>query len=233
MVAGKIIQIAIDGPVAAGKGSVARALAEKLGILYVDTGAMYRAAALLARRAGVKWENETGVAELVNKALFEMYASSGEERDGRLVTLKVDGEDVSWAIRTEEMSEGSSAVAVHPQVRKELVKIQKEMAEKQSVVMEGRDITTVVLPRATLKVFLTAEADERARRRYKQLLEKGEAVTYEKVLTDLKARDFQDSERKADPLRITQDAWVLNTTGMTIDEVVEKIKGKIELLNGR
>jgi CMP/dCMP kinase len=223
----KLIQIAIDGPVAAGKGTVARALADKLGILYVDTGAMYRTAALLAKRAGVDWSDQDQVANIISQVNFEMHPPLASERDGRLVTVIVNGEDVSWLIRTEEMSKGSSAVAVHPKVRAALVEKQKEMANKQGVVMEGRDITTVVLPKATLKVFLTASAEERAKRRLKQLTDKGEMTTYEKVLEDLKARDEQDTNRQADPLKITDGTWVLDTTGMGIEQVVESIAVKL------
>jgi CMP/dCMP kinase len=225
----KLIQIAIDGPVAAGKGTVARALADKLGILYVDTGAMYRTAALLAKRAGVDWGDEDQVAKNLDEVNFEMHPPIGAEKDGRLVSVIVNGEDVSWLIRTEEMSRGSSAVAVHPMVRAALVVKQKEMAEKQGVVMEGRDITTVVLPNATLKVFLTANVEERAQRRFRQLTDKGEAVTYDEVLRDLKARDKQDSSRKADPLKITDGTWVLDTTGMRIEGVVDKIIKQLEV----
>lgn len=223
----KPLQIAIDGPVAAGKGTVARLLAERLGITYIDTGAMYRVAGLLASRAGVAWDNESGVAELVGKAEITLRQPRGEEKDGRLITVIVDGEDVSWKIRTEEAGRGSSAVATLPLVRKALVKKQQEIAKKQGVVMEGRDITFRVLPSADLKIYLTASAEERAKRRHKELLMRGEDVTFEAVLEDLKKRDAQDMGREVDPLQIVAGAWVLDTTGLSISQVVDKIEAKV------
>lgn len=223
----KILQIAIDGPVAAGKGTVARLVAERLGITYIDTGAMYRVAGLLATRAGVSWTDEEEVAALVDKAMIELRQPQGEEKDGRLITVIVNGEDVSWKIRTEEASKGSSAVAIHRKVREVLVKKQQEIAAKQGVVMEGRDITFRVLPQATLKVYLTATPEERAKRRQKELLMRGEEVTYESVLVDLKKRDAQDMGRAVDPLQVAEGAWVLDTTGMSIEGVVDKIVGKV------
>jgi len=223
----KILQIAIDGPVAAGKGTVARLVAERLGITYIDTGAMYRTAALLAKRAGVDWVDEGGVAGLVDKVGLVLRQPQGEEKDGRLVTVIANGEDVSWKIRTEEASRGSSAVAKLAKVREVLVKKQQIMAKTQSVVMEGRDITFRVLPKAYLKIYLTASPEERAKRRHKELLMRGENVTYETVLEDLKRRDNQDVGRKVDPLQVVKGAWVLDTTGMTIEGVVEKIVQRV------
>lgn len=226
----KHLQIAIDGPVAAGKGTVARLVAERLNITYIDTGAMYRVAGLLASRAGVSWRDETGVADLVEKVKIELRQPQGEEKDGRLITVIVDGEDVSWKIRTEEASKGSSAVAIHKQVREVLVKKQQEIAVRQSVVMEGRDITFRVLPQATLKIYLTATPQERAKRRHKELLMRGEDVTYEAVLEDLKKRDEQDMGREVDPLQIVKGAWVLDTTGKSIEKVVYEIVDKVKQL---
>lgn len=221
------LQIAIDGPVAAGKGTVARLVAERLGITYIDTGAMYRVAGLLATRAGVSWEDENGVRRLVEKAEIQLRQPEGEEKDGRLITVIVDGEDVSWKIRTEEAGRGSSAVAKLGKVRQALVKKQQAIANRQSVVMEGRDITFRVLPRADLKIYLTASAKERAKRRHKELLMRGEDVSYEMVLEDLKKRDSQDMRRKVDPLHVAPGAWVLDTTELTIEEVVEVIAKKV------
>lgn len=224
----KYLQIAIDGPVAAGKGTVARMLADQLGLIYVDTGAMYRAAALLAKEAGVSWDDDRGVAELVETAKIVLRQPQGVERDGRLISVIVNGRDVSWKIRDEEISWGSSVVAKLPSVRSVLVKKQKKIAEKNSVVMEGRDITTVVLPNADLKIFLTADLEERARRRYVQLLERGEKASYQKLVSEMKNRDKQDSGRDADPLTVSEEAWVLDTTNMTIAQVVSKIAVKIK-----
>lgn len=224
------LQIAIDGPVAAGKGTVARLVAERLNITYIDTGAMYRVAGLLATRAGVSWEDEAEVAELTEKAKIELRQPQGEEKDGRLITVVVDGEDVSWKIRTEEASKGSSAVAKHRQVREVLVNKQQEIAQTRSVVMEGRDITFRVLPKADLKIYLTASPEERAKRRHKELLMRGEDVTYEAVLDDLRKRDTQDMGREVDPLQVVKGAWVLDTTGMTIGGVVDKIVARVKSL---
>lgn len=222
-------QIAIDGPVAAGKGTVAKLVAKRLGFLYVDTGAMYRTAALLAQRHGVDWNNEIEIAQLVDAAEIEMRNPTPEESDGRQTTVIVNGEDVSWAIRTEAISRGSSIVARHPHVRKVLVKKQQHIAAAQNVVMEGRDITYRVLPNAQLKIFLTADETIRAQRRHQELLVRGEDITFEQVLHDLKERDKQDRERVTDPLQIVPSAWVLDTTPYTIDEVVDLIETKVNI----
>jgi cytidylate kinase len=226
----KTVQIAIDGPVAAGKGTVARLVASRLGYLYVDTGAMYRTAALLGLRNGVTLENEAEIVGLVQKVDIGLRQPEGEEKDGRLITVLLDGEDVSWKIRTEEVSKGASVVAKMAKVRQELVKKQQAIAAEQNVVMEGRDITFRVLPEASLKIYLTASAEERAARRHKELLMRGEDVTLESVLADLEARDKQDMERAVDPLQIVQGAWVLDTTGMNIEAVVDVIVQKLVAL---
>lgn len=220
-------QAAIDGPVAAGKGTVARLLAERLGWLYVDTGAMYRAAALLASRAGIDLSDSSAIALLIRKTGFEMRNPIDKERDGRLTTLLVDGEDVSWKIRTEQVSRGASVVAAHQEVRKALVAKQQAIAKRHNVVMEGRDITFRVLPDAQLKIFLTASETERAQRRHRQLLDRGEKVSYDTVLEDLRSRDDRDSKRMVDPLQVVPGAWVLDTTGMDIKRVVETILAKV------
>ncbi len=218
-----MMHIAIDGPVAAGKGTVARRVAEELGILYVDTGAMYRVAALLGERHGVEWENEDRLAELVTTTVIAMRNPLEDEQDGRQTTVLLNGEDVSWEIRTEEMGKGASKVAQHAKVREALVKKQQDIAAVQSVVMEGRDITYRVLPNAQIKIYLTADENERARRRYAQLRSRGIELDFEQVLRDLRERDEQDMNRATDPLRIVDDAWLLDTTSLTIDAVVGKI----------
>ncbi len=222
----KLIQIAIDGPVAAGKGTVARLVAERLGITYVDTGAMYRVAGLLADRAGIDLKEGDKIAQLIKKAKIQLRQPETEERDGRLITVIVDGEDVSWKIRTEKAGRSSSAVAKLAAVRKVLVEKQQEMAKTQSVVMEGRDITFRVLPESKLKIYLTASAEERATRRHKEQLMKGLDVTYQDILTDLIARDRQDMVIVLDQFKIVEGAWVLDTTGMSIEEVVDQIAQK-------
>jgi cytidylate kinase len=152
----KYFHIAIDGPVAAGKGTISRLVAQRLGFLYVDTGAMYRTTALLAQKNKIDLTDEPQVVALVKKAKMEMRNPKKKEQDGRLTTVILDGEDISWQIRTEEVSSGASKVAILPQVRVELVAKQQEIARNQNVIMEGRDITYRVLPNADLKIYLTA-----------------------------------------------------------------------------
>lgn len=226
----RYFQIAIDGPVGSGKSTVARLVAERLGWLYVYTGAMYRAAALAAMNAGVPLSDAKAVARLVSEAQIEMSNPVGREVDRRPTTLLLNGKDVSWEILSEEVSKGSSVVAVHKEVREALVAKQQEIARTQNVVMEGRDTTFRVLPDAQLKIFLTAREPERAKRRHQQLLERGEDVDYKQVHGDLKKRDERDSNRKVDPLRVVQDAWVLDTTDLTVSAVVDKILQRISEL---
>ena len=214
------MQIAIDGPVAAGKGTVAYLLAKKLGILYVDTGAMYRAVALLAIRNNISLKDQDSIVKLLNKTKIDLKMP-------RLVYI--NGEDVSSEIRTPKISSASSKVGLLPKVRKHLVNLQKKLAENQGVVMEGRDITTRVLKKADLKIFLTADPKARAERRRAQLEEQGIKKSFEEVLKDTIARDTQDSTRKTDPLKITNDSFILDTTKLTISQVVKKILEKLTL----
>ncbi len=224
--------IAIDGPVAAGKGTVSRLVAQRLGFLYVDTGAMYRMSAYLAINAGVSFDpdNEDKIAQIVADSKMEMRNPTEEEKDGRLTTVYLNGDDVSWKIRTEEVSQGSSKVAVFPKVRQILVKKQQEIAAQQDVVMEGRDITHKVLPSAQLKIYLTASDFVRAKRRHIQLLTKGEDVSFEEVFKELLQRDERDMNRKTDPLRIVDDAWVLDASDLSIEKVVDAIVAKVEAI---
>lgn len=226
----QFFHIAIDGPVAAGKGTVSRLVAEKLGFLYVDTGAMYRMTALLCLEQGVDMNNEQAVADLVEKTTMEMRNPTKEEQDGRLTTVFMNGEDVSWKIRTQEVSQGSSQVAVHPLVRKILVKKQQEIAAGQNVIMEGRDITFKVLPQAQLKIFLTANDTIRAKRRHQQLLVKGIYSRFDDVYKELKERDERDLSRDTDPLHIVEDAWVIDTSDLSIEKVVDLIVNKARLM---
>ncbi len=222
-------QIAIDGPVAAGKGTVSRLLAQKLGFLYVDTGAMYRATALLAIRAKVKLGDEDQVVALLEKSELQMRnPKPPKETDGRLTTVILDGEDVSWAIRTQKCSEGASKVAVLPKLRRVLVQKQQKIAASQNVVMEGRDITFRVLPEAQIKIFLTASVESRAERRHAQYLGKGVDISLEEVIAEIKERDERDTKRDADPLHVAKDAWVLDTSNLDIEEVVELIAAKVK-----
>jgi cytidylate kinase len=222
-------QIAIDGPVAAGKGTVSRLLAQKLGFLYVDTGAMYRATALLALRQKIDLSDEDKVVALLEKSKLEMRNPlPPTELDGRLTTVILNGEDVSWAIRTQKCSDGASKVAVLAKLRKALVKKQQEIASTQNVIMEGRDITFRVLPDADLKIFLTANLQARAARRHTQYLTKGMNVSIEAVTAEIKERDMRDIQREIDPLRVVPDAWVLDTSELKIEEVVDLIAKKVQ-----
>lgn len=222
--------IAIDGPVAAGKGTVSKITAERLGFLYIDTGAMYRVTALLGLLHDVSWDDESGLTELVNKSQIDMRNPNDEERDGRLTTVLLNGEDVSWKIRTEEVSAGSSKVAQHPEVRRALVAKQQQIAQGQDIVMEGRDITYRVLPEADLKIYLTASDLVRAKRRQVQLQTKGQDVSLEQVHEDLLERDLRDSTRATDPLKIVPDAWVIDTSDLSIEEVVDLIVNKVQTM---
>ncbi len=223
-------QIAIDGPVAAGKGTVSRLVADKLDLLYVDTGAMYRMAALLGLRNKIDLEDEQALAPLVKKAEMSMRNPTDEEMDGRLTTVLLNGEDVSWAIRTEEVSQGASKVAVHPKIRQLLVAKQQKIAETQNVIMEGRDITYKVLPDADLKIFLTANEVVRAKRRHFELLSKGIDISFEEVYQDLLKRDQRDKNREVDPLKIIPEAWVIDTSDLSIEQVVKLIVSKAEVM---
>jgi len=222
-----IFHIAIDGPVAAGKGTVSKLTAERLGFLYIDTGAMYRMTALLALRHKVSLTDEAELVKLITGSQMEMRNPTDEERDGRLTTVYLDGEDVSWKIRTEDVSNASSKVATYQGVRQALVAKQQKIAESQDVVMEGRDITYRVLPDANLKIYLTASDAVRAKRRHMQLQNRGQDVSLEEVYADLIQRDKQDSQRSVDPLQIVPDAWVLDTSDLEIEDVVELIVAKV------
>lgn len=203
--------IALDGPAAAGKSTVARLLAERLGYLHLNSGALYRGVALLALRMGVSENDEARLAELARNAHMEF----GEK--GRFV---VNGEDVTLAIRTPEVDALVSRISVWKSVRAEVTRHQRRIAATQNVVVEGRDVTTVVFPNATVKFFVTASVEERARRRFFELRERGENVPMETLLAEICCRDERDSTRHESPLRIAEDAILLDTTDKTPEEVV-------------
>lgn len=226
-------QIAIDGPVAAGKGTVARLVATRLNFLYVDTGAMYRATAWLAKQTMVNLKNEQALVDMLSHHEMMLRTPSSEEQDGRHITVLIDGKDVSWAIRTEEVGVGASIVSQFPGVRKALVLKQQMIAEEQDVVMEGRDITFRVLPQAQLKIYMDASAEVRARRRHQELLVRGMDVSYEKVFQELQDRDKRDMERSVDPLHVVSDAWRIDTTPMTIPDVVDVIVSRVKELQSQ
>ena len=211
------LNIAIDGPVSAGKSSISDAVAKRLGILHLDTGAMYRALGLAVQRAGIDTQDEEKVVDLCRK----LKVSVSHEADGQHTF--VEGEDVTGMIRTPEVSMAASTVSRYAEVRQEMVRIQQQLAAETDMLVDGRDICTTVLPNATAKIFLTAAQEERARRRYLELKEKGMEEPYEKVLEELKARDEQDMNRPVEPLRQAPDAELVDSTSLTFDETVEAI----------
>ena len=209
--------VAIDGPAASGKSTTARMVARRLGYLWVDTGAMYRALALKALREGIRPDDRERLKEMVDRT--DVYL---EERDGGLRVF-LDGEDVTEAIRSPEVTRAVSWVCTFPFVRQAMMRLQREMACGGGVVMEGRDIGTVVVPDAEVKVFLDADIKERARRRWKELGERGVNVSLEEVERELAERDRKDAEREHAPLRRAPDAIVVDTTDLSIDEQVDRI----------
>lgn len=211
----KNISIAIDGPSGAGKSTVARAVAAKYRFIYVDTGAIYRTVGLAAQYAGVDSKDKEGVIALLPSIKIEMsYDESGVQR------MLLDGKDVSAEIRTPKSSIYASDVSALPEVRAFLMDMQRDMAKKHSVIMDGRDIGTVVLPDADVKIFLTASSEARARRRCLELEQKGMPTPFEEVLKDIEYRDAQDSSRAAAPLKAADDALVLDTTELDFEQSV-------------
>lgn len=214
--------VALDGPSAAGKSTLARAAARRFGFLYVDTGAIYRSVGLAACRAGIDPKDTAAVMELLRGLRIDMaYDERGVQR------MLLDGEDVSEAIRRPEISLYASDVSAHPEVRAFLMEMQRDLARRHSVVMDGRDIGTVVLPDAELKVFLTASAAARARRRWLELREKGVETDPEEVRRDIAYRDQQDTRRAAAPLRPAEDAVFLDTSELSLEQSVEALCGLI------
>lgn len=211
---GKTITIAIDGPAGAGKSTLARRLAGRLGFLYIDTGAMYRAIALSARRLGIGWDDAGRLEELARESRIELLAG------GRVL---LNGEDISQEIREPEISEGASRVSAIPGVRKALVEKQQQMGREASVVMEGRDIGTVVFPGAAVKIYLDATPEERTRRRLKDLAARGLPAEFSQVLSEIQRRDQRDSTRADSPLRQAPDAIYVDSTSMNEDEVEEAL----------
>ncbi|MGE5329748.1 MAG: (d)CMP kinase [Deltaproteobacteria bacterium] len=210
--------IAIDGPAGAGKSTIAKILAKELGIVYIDTGAMYRAVALAVLRKGMGTKDSEEVFETLKEINISMQlGENGQE-------IILNRENVNSLIRTPEVSAGSSNVAAFPEVRKRMVEIQRRIAEENDVVMDGRDIGTNVLPNADLKIFLTASVESRAKRRYDELKQKGyENISLKKIEDEIIERDYNDSNREYNPLKAADDAVVLDTTNLSIDEVVKEI----------
>lgn len=212
----KQISVAIDGPSGAGKSTLARQAAQALGFLYVDTGAIYRTVALACSRNGVSPQHPEQVAALLPDLKIDLdYGADGVQR------MLLNGEDVSDQIRTPEISMLTSAVSALPEVRAFLLEKQRELARTRNVIMDGRDIGTVVLPQATVKIYLTADAEARAQRRCAELREKGMDVSFEDVLRDVRERDENDSNRKVSPLRRAEDARLVDTTLLDLEQSLE------------
>lgn len=213
------MKIAIDGPSGAGKSTISKILAKNLGYIYIDTGAMYRAIGLHALLCGFNTKSDTD--KIINMLKdIDIKISCGDLRQ----EVFLNNENITDKIRTPEVSIAASDVAVIPQVRSKLVELQRNLAEGNDVIMDGRDIATFVLPDAEIKIFLTASAESRAKRRFKELNEKGIVTTFEEVLSDVIKRDKNDSEREINPLKIAEDATVIDTTDYNFDESVELIE---------
>ncbi len=215
----QLISIAVDGPVGAGKSTLCDALAEKLDILHLDTGAMYRAIGLYAIENKLPLDDEAVFEQAIGK---RDIAVSVDYRDGAQLTY-LNGRDVSQELRGEQGGAAASAVSRFPAVRKYLVAQQQQLAKERSLLIDGRDIGTVVLKDAKVKMFLTASPEERAMRRYRQLINAGKTADYQTVLEDLKARDYQDANRATDPLRPAEDAIIVDTSGQSFEESLEEM----------
>lgn len=214
------LTIAIDGPAASGKSTIAQALAAELGFLYFDTGVMYRATTLAALRAGISAADEARVTELAELIRIDVQPPGVE--DGRQYDVLLDGEDVTWQIRTGEVDSNVSQISAYPGVRRAMTEQQRQIGKRGRVVMVGRDIGTVVLPEADIKIYLDASVEARARRRYEELVARGEQVDLEQVLRATAARDEIDSTREHAPLKAAEDAVILDSTELEIPQVVER-----------
>lgn len=213
----KVFNIAIDGPAGAGKSTIAKRAAAGLGFVYVDTGAMYRAMALYFLRKGIAPEDEKAVSNAAGEVEVTITYEAGAQQ------VILNGENVSGLIRTEEVSAMSSATSVYLPVREKLVELQKRLAEKENVIMDGRDIGTCVLPNADLKIYLTASTKVRAKRRYDELAARGEGGSLEAIEAEIEERDYRDMHREHSPLKQAEDAVLVDTSDMTVEEVIEKI----------
>lgn len=216
-----MINVAIDGPAGAGKSTIAKATAKELGFIYVDTGALYRAVAYNAVKNGVI-DDEQGIISMLDDTKVELKYVEGVQ------SVYLNGEDVSGFIRTPEISMGASKVSAIPQVREFLLNLQRKIAKTNNVIMDGRDIATVVLPDAEVKIFLFASPECRAERRYKELVEKGENVSFDDVLKDVNQRDYQDSHREIAPLKPSEESIMADTSELTLQESIDLIVNTIK-----
>lgn len=217
----KFISVAIDGPVGAGKSTIARAAAERLGFIYCDTGALYRSVGLYCLRDGADIDSPEQIVQRLPHVELEIHIVDGVQR------IFLNGEDVSDKIRTPEISTAASKVSAVPEVRAALLDIQRNIAKTENVIMDGRDIGTVVLPNADVKIFLTASAEIRAKRRYDELVAKGVDVTYEETLHDVNERDWRDMHRETAPLKRADDAVEADTSALDFNQSVELVCGII------
>ncbi len=217
-----MINVAIDGPAGAGKSTIARRVANDLGYIYVDTGAMFRAMALYMVRNDIDPEDGTAVAKAADRAEIDITYIDGVQ------CVMLDGENVNGLIRTDEISDAASKVAVVPEVRKKMLSLQREIAQRHDVIMDGRDIGSAVLPNADLKIYLTASVDVRAERRYKENIEKGIQADPEAIKREIRERDERDMTRAEAPLVKVEDAVEVDSSDMSVDEVVDKIERMIK-----
>jgi cytidylate kinase len=218
--------IAIDGPAASGKSTVGQLLARRLGYLYFDTGVMYRAATWAGLARGISIQDEGAMTEMAEQLRIDVRPPTVD--DGRQYTVLADGMDITWDIRTPEIDENVSTVSAYPGVRRAMVVQQRRVAAEEPVVMVGRDIGTVVLPDADLKLYLDADVEERARRRWREVQARGQEADFEPVLVSMRRRDEIDSHRDISPLRVAEDARILDTTGLDIEEVLTAAERIIE-----
>lgn len=214
--------VAIDGPAGTGKGTITSLISKELGLVNIDTGATYRCVALNAIRNNIKLEEQEKIIASLENIEIDMKNEDGEQK------VFLNGEDVSKEIRSKEVSQTVSQVSSIKEVRYKMVEVQRKLAQGKDVIMEGRDITTVVFPEANVKIYMDADEQERAQRRYKEMQEKGIQMTYEEVLKNIQIRDKNDKEKEVGALKIAEDAIYLDTTGLSIEEVKDKILNIIE-----